>query len=95
MTLTEAVASGKKFKRVSVGGGYLSYEEFQEEYGLERDDVLATDYEVAPDVSVSISASAFMEAWNTARTGFTSVKPAGTSPFYHALWGALSGSSVE
>jgi hypothetical protein len=91
MTLQEAVLSGKTFRRTAVGGSYLSYEDFMEEYGLEREDVLATDYELAPDVSMSFTEAAFAEAWNSARAGFGNIKPAGESAFYHKLLAALRG----
>ena len=91
MTLQEAVLSGKAFRRTAVGGSFLSYEDFIEEYGLEREDVLATDYEVAPDATLSFTEAQFATAWNIARGSFSSVKPAGQSPFYLALLAQLRG----
>lgn len=85
MTLTEAVASGRSFRRTSVGGEYLSYEDFVETYGLERGDVLANDYELAEDTGVTITRAQLAAAWNTMRGGFTSVKAAESSPVFAAL----------
>jgi hypothetical protein len=85
VTLTEAVASGKKFKRTSVGGDFLTYEEYHEEYGFERQDILATDYELEPIVTLTLTEDQFAAAWNNARGTALRVKPAGETEFYKKL----------
>jgi hypothetical protein len=88
MTLNEAVASGKKFKRPDMAE-YYSFDEYQDEVGFEVDDVLATDYSLEPDVSVTLTKEAFDNAWNAARAGSLSIKPAGSSEFYKKLAATL------
>lgn len=85
MTLAEAVASGKAFRRTSIGGDFYTFDEYTEEYGMEKEDILATDYELAPDRSVTLTKADFDAAWNTARTGSLAIKPAGQSDFYKKL----------
>lgn len=85
MTLIEAVSSGRKFRRTSVGGSFMTYEDFQEDYGLERQDVLANDYEVEADTGITLTRASLAAAWNDARGGFTSVKSAETSPMFAAI----------
>ena len=88
MNFTQAVASGKAFRRTSVGGDYLSLDEFTEA-GLSSSDVLAGDYELEPDVTITVSKATFDAAWNAARSGMVSIKPAGTSEFYKKLSATL------
>ena len=90
MTLQEALATGKKLRRVSTGLEYLTYEEYYDEYGIEREDVLATDWEVGNDTK-EISEEDIKAAWNRARSSSLSVKPAGESPFYKAFIKELFG----
>jgi len=88
MTLSEAVASGKNFKRSSMDE-YYSFSGFQVICGFDADDVLATDYELEPEVSSSITKAVFDAAWDTARAGTLSIKPAGQSEFYKKLVATL------
>lgn len=85
MTLIEVVNSGRKFRRTSVGGSFVSYEEFMEEYGLERSNLLATDYELAVDTGVTVTRAQLAAAWDSMRGSFTSVKASATSPVFAAL----------
>jgi hypothetical protein len=86
MTLPEAIRSGKRFTRESLGTEvYYTYSEMAEEVGIEAEDVLATDYVVEPDETITIPISKFAEAWESARAGTLKVKPAGQTDFYHRL----------
>lgn len=89
MTLQEALATNKLLRRPSTSEEFLTYEEYLESYGIEREDVLATDWEIQENTPVDISLVA--AAWNTARAGFTGVKPAGQSEFYKKFVAALVG----
>jgi hypothetical protein len=88
MTLSEAVASGKSFKRAGMDE-YYSFEEYQDIVGFDTEDVLATDYELAPESSIGFTKAAFDAAWDAARAGTLSIKPAGQSEFYKKLVATL------
>lgn len=82
MTFQEALATGKRMRLASISEDFLSYEEFVDRFGLEREDVLSTNWEVEAVVTLSLSEQALADAWNAARAGSLNVKPAGTSEFY-------------
>lgn len=88
MTLSEAVASGKNFKRAGMDE-YYSFSDFQDIVGFDADDVLATDYELEPEATASLTKAAFDAAWDAARAGTLSIKPAGQSEFYKKLVATL------
>lgn len=86
MTLQEALATGKKFNRSSnttdIGDDFYSFKEFSDDFGFEREDVLATDWIVEPEASVKVTEALVATAWDRARAGSTSIKAAGSSEFY-------------
>lgn len=84
MTLQEALATGKKFRRAGFDG-YYTFSEHQEELGLEPEDIMATDWEVQPEPTSTLTEATLAQAWNNARAGSLAVKPAGESPFYKKL----------
>lgn len=82
MTLQEALATGKRLRLVSIDDEFLTFDEISESYGLAKEDVLATTWEVEAEATLSLTEQALADAWNTARAGSLNVKPAGTSEFY-------------
>lgn len=81
MTLQEALATGKNIRRISVGGEFLSYEDYVESLGIEREDVLATDWEVGNETE-EFTETDIAAAWNAARGSSLAIKSAGQSDFY-------------
>jgi hypothetical protein len=86
MTLQEAVLSGKRFARGD-GGEYHSTEDWLG--SLDVDDIVATDYVLEPDATVTITKGEFRETWDNVAALSTSVKPSHASPLYAKLVAAL------
>lgn len=82
MRLHEAIETGKKFKRIGQED-FVTSESFLED--IVEADILASDYEVMVDVSVTVTKTDFDAAWNASRAGSNSIKPAGQSEFYKKL----------
>lgn len=94
MTLQEAIQTGRAISRQSVSTTeFYSFEDYQAEYGLETEDVLATDWIVEPfsTTSRAFTKADLIAAWEAARvsSGLSSVKPANSSVLYRALESAL------
>ena len=93
MTLQEAIQTGRAINRESVSTTeFYSFEDYQAEYGLETEDVLATDWIVEPvSTSRAFTKADLIAAWEAARvsSGLSSVKPANSSVLYRALESAL------
>ena len=90
MTLQEALATGKNLTRESVSTTqFYPFEEFSELFGVEREDVLASDWIVEPEASLKVSEAIVASAWESARAGSLSIKPAGSSEFYKKFVSAL------
>ena len=85
MTLLEAVATSKPFKRAVSEDDFMTYEEHLDAGGFSRTDVLASDYEVMLERSVEITTTLLHSAWESARAGSLRIQPAGTSEFYKKL----------
>lgn len=94
-TLQEAIQSGVKFNRqanleedqISDSDMYFDFDEYQEEYGsLSLEDITATDYilltEIRRVAAPVLRDDLIAAAWDAARTGTVSVKPASSSPFF-------------
>jgi hypothetical protein len=82
MLLHQVVATGKKIRRGTMGD-FVSVRDFLDE--IEEADILATDYEVAPDVAITVTKAKFDAAWEASRAGSNSIKAAGQSEFYKRL----------
>lgn len=84
LTLAQALASGRKFKRASSSGGYSI------PTTIAVADVSATDYVLEP-AAITLDSVALARAWDTVAGNFTSVKSSRESALFKALSEELFG----
>ena len=89
MKLEAAIASGKKFTSARLGGDVYTADDVGEDFIPSAEDILADDYVLVGD-GITVTPAQFATAWDTVRTGFTSVKPSGQSGLYKALLAHLT-----
>lgn len=96
MKLTDAIATARTSGGSIARPGMDTFTLAELEDGgvvLTTGDILADNYTVV-GVTFSISEAKFIEAYNSARAGFTSIKPFGESEFSRALLAAVRVRSV-
>ena len=96
MTLQEAIASGKSFARRddATTGNYYNASEYLEG-GISIEDYNATDYELEPEVRVTVARSILEEAWNEAKGSRTSIDIASRSKLFQDLVSNLERRNVS
>lgn len=92
MTLTEAIASGRKFSRPALVGelGYFGGDDIGDDVVLSAVDITATDYVLEP-AGRTLTHADLAQAWDSVSRDFNNVKTSGNSQLFAKLSARLFG----
>ena len=94
MTLQEAIASGKKFNRITgLEDEFFTAAEFLEG-GLTLEDYSATDFVLMKDEPKIVTMALLAEAWNSSKGTRTTVASAAQSQFFKDFTATLKNFGV-